>query len=89
MPPFIKDEHKFWQQSPAAVEIFAYLRENPEVSAMQWGFDHGDVSYDRRSTCAFFSCVSISGWGRDELTISANLCEDGTWRIKHAIEPAA
>ena len=88
MPPFINDKHKFWQQSPAAAEIFAYRQNNAEVNAMPWGFDRGDVSYDRRSTCAFFSCVSLSGWGRDELTICANLCENGTWRIKHAIKSA-
>jgi hypothetical protein len=82
------EEDKFWKSSPAAAEIFAYRRENPDVNVMPWGFDRGGVSYDHRSTWAIFSCVALSGWGKDELTISALMNEDSSWQIKHSIKPA-
>ena len=88
MTTIVLDEDKFLQLSPAAAEVFAYLRENAEVSPMPWGFDRGGVSGDRRSTYALFSCVSMSGWGKDELTISAALASDGLWQLKHAIKLA-
>ncbi|MDP1928912.1 MAG: hypothetical protein Q8K62_10425 [Thiobacillus sp.] len=86
---FVPNEDRFWQLSPAAAEIFAYLRENTEVAAMPWGFDSGGVSNDRRSTHANFSCGALSGWGKDELTVSAALADDGSWQLKHAIKRAA
>lgn len=86
---FAPDEDKFWRISPAAAaEIFAYLKENADTSVMPWGFDNGYVSGDRRSTNAIFSCVALSGWGKDELTISATLANDGSWQLKHAIKRA-
>lgn len=89
MITFVSNEDGFWQLSPAAAEIFAYLKENAEVTLMPWGFDNGGVSNDRRSTHANFSCVALSGWGKDELTISAALASDGSWQMKHAIKRAA
>lgn len=86
---FVPNEDKFWQVSPAAAEIFAYLKESEDVALMPWGFDNGGVSNDRRSTYANFSCVALSGWGKDELTISAALASDGSWQLKHAIKNAA
>jgi hypothetical protein len=85
----VPNEDKFWQLSPAAAEIFAYLKENADVPPMPWGFDNGSVSNDRRSTHANFSCVALSGWGKDELTILAALASDGSSQMKHAIKRAA
>jgi hypothetical protein len=82
------DEDKFWKQSPAASEIFAHRRNNPDINTMPWGFDRGFVSDDRRSTWAYFSCVALSGWGKDELTITASINEDGSWKISHEIKRA-
>ena len=82
------DENNFWKLSPAAAKIFAYRRDNPDVNTMPWGFDCGGVSDDRRSTWASFSCVALSGWGKDELTINALMNEDCSWQIKHAIKKA-
>lgn len=86
MNSFALDEGKFWQLSPAAAEIFEYLRENAEASSSPFGFDRGSVSADRRATHASFSCVAASGWGNDELTISANLTDDGSWQLNHSIK---
>ncbi|MDD2388161.1 MAG: hypothetical protein PHP23_00285 [Desulfobacterales bacterium] len=88
MVQFNLDEDKFWKCSPAAAEIFAYRRENKNITAMPWGFDRGGISDDRRSTWACFSCVALSGWGKDELTISATMNEDNSWKITHAIKKA-
>lgn len=85
---FVLSEDKFWQLSPAASEIFAYLKENTEVALMPWGFDNGGVSNERNSTHANFSCIALSGWGKDELTISAVLSSDGSWKMTHAIKRA-
>jgi hypothetical protein len=86
---FIPNEDRFWQLSPVAAQIFAYLEENAEVAPMPWGFDTGVVANDRRSTHAYFSCVALSGWGKDKLTISAALTADGSWQLQHAIKRAA
>lgn len=89
MVQFNLDEDKFRKWSPAAAEIFAYRHEKQDVNTMPWGFERGGVSDDRRSTWASFSCVALSGWGKDELTISATMNEDSPWQITHAIKPAA
>jgi hypothetical protein len=86
---FIPNEDRFWQLSPAAAEVFAYLKENAETALMPWGFDNGGVSNDLRSTHANFSCVALSGWDKEKLTISAALTSDGSWQLKHAIKHAA
>jgi len=85
---FINDEDSFWKWSPAASEIFSYRRENPELEAAPWTFEKGGVSDDFRSSWATFWHVVISGWGKDELTISASRDEAGSWHIKHVIKRA-
>lgn len=87
MSLFILDEDKFLKCSPTAAEIFAYRRENRELG-MHWGFVRGYISDNRRSMWAEFSCVALTGWGKDELTISASMNEDGSWHIKHKIKRA-
>lgn len=82
------NKDKFWQVSPAAAEIFEYIRSNKELKSTPWGFDIGGVSEDRQSTYASFSCTSSSGWGKDELTVFASLAKDGTWTLKHTIKLA-
>jgi hypothetical protein len=79
------DEHKFWQLTSAAADIFAYRRENPAVKDGPWGFDRGNISDDKSSAYALFSCVNESGWGKDELTIFAKKQTDGQWTVTHEI----
>lgn len=81
----ITDELKFWQASSAAEEIFRYRRENPDVRDMPWGFDHGFISDDKTIVTAVFSCTSITGWGKDELHVSAKQ-SDGKWVLSHTID---
>jgi len=85
---FNLDEDKFWKSSPAAALIFAYRNENEDINTMPWGFDRGGISDDRRSTWASFSCVALSGWGKDMLTISATMTEDNSWQVTHTIKRA-
>jgi hypothetical protein len=89
MITFISSKDKFWNFSPAAGKIFAYLRENIELASGPWGFESGSVACDRKSTHATFSYVALSGWGKDQLDISATMTENGVWRIKHTITRAA
>lgn len=88
MPPYGLDEDRFWSASPAAAEIFAYRREHPELQAMPWGFASGNVTEDNLSTWAIFECVSVSGWGKDKLTISAVRQPDATWKLTHTVQLA-
>jgi hypothetical protein len=85
---FTSDKSKFFQISPAAAEIFDYLRENPEVAEQSWEFDKGFVSGVglHTYTSADFWFGALSGWGKDKLTISASKNEDGSWQINHKIE---
>lgn len=80
------DKSKFFKISPVAADIFAYLRENSEVAETPWVFDKGYVSDDGRSTSASFWFGALSGWGKDELSISASRNEDGSWHIRHVIK---
>jgi len=89
MPTFVDDETRFWQWSPAAAKVFGYRRQQPALGDMPWGFDRGGISDDRKSTWAEFSCVSVTGRGKDELVITAVAKEDGTWTVKHTITRAS
>lgn len=88
MPPYGLDEDRFWSASPAAAEIFEYRKNHPELQAMPWGFKSGNVAEDKQRTWATFECVSLSGWGKDELYISANRQPDGSWKLTHSIKRA-
>ena len=81
---FCLTEDEFWTNSPAASEIFAY-REQLRISS-GFGFVRGSVSVDRTHTHAEFSCVSVSGLGRDHLYVSATRRDDGGWDISHQIK---
>lgn len=83
------DEHKFWQLTQAAAEIFKYRREHTETKDGPWGFDRGGVSDDKTSAYTLFSHVALTGWGKDELTISAKHQPDGSWKVSHVIKRAA
>jgi hypothetical protein len=85
---FNLDYDKFWKESPAAADIFEYKRNNPNVNDMPYGFDHGGVSDDRNSTWAVFSCVSLSGMGKDVLTISVSMKNGEVDKISHNIKKA-
>jgi hypothetical protein len=74
--------------SAAAVKIFAYVKENKEVSASPWVFDRGTTSDDRRSIQASFSCANLNGRDKDELTVSATVAKDGSIKITHMIKRA-
>ena len=84
----VTDKSKFWDLSPAASEIFRYVEENPVISESPWGFDVGNVSDDNNSSYASFSCVAISGWGKDRLTVSASKQSNGAWLLSHRVERA-
>lgn len=84
----ITDESKFWQIAPAADLIFKYIDENSEISRSPWGFDNGNYSEDLSSVWASFSCVAVSGWGKDKLSISANKNSDGQWIMSHRVSRA-
>ena len=86
MNEFGLNEDQFWLRSPAAAEIFEYQQSNSEFSYM--GFDSGGVSRDRRSTYAFFSGVALSGLGKDHVTVSASLADNGSWTLTHTIKRA-
>ena len=81
----ITEKRKFWQLAPAANEIFSYVQDEPEISQRPWGFDYGNISNDLSSVWASFSCVSVSGWGKDALTISATKQADGAWVLSHRV----
>lgn len=83
------DEHKFWQSTSAAPDIFRYRREHADVKDGPWGFDRGGVSDDKSSAWAVFSHVALSGWAKDVLTISAKAQADGSWALAHDIKRAA
>jgi len=87
VPTFVLGEDQFWKMSPAAAEIFEYRRGQPDL-AHAWGFDRGGVSDDRRMTWADFSCVALTGYGRDELVISAVGQADDSWKLSHTIKRA-
>ncbi len=86
----VTDEHKFWQLTSAAESIFAFHRyEIPSLTGTSaWGFVRGNVSEDRADAYAAFSCRSASGWGDDELTISAKKQLDGSWNVSHTVRRA-
>lgn len=84
----VTDESKFWQLTSAAEPIFTYRREHFEISRSPWGFDRGSVSDDMKSAWASFSCVAVSGWGNDTMTISAGEQPDGSWKISHKVTRA-
>ena len=81
MPTFARDEDEFWKQSAAAAEIFAYLQSN---DLGPWGFDKGWISDNRQTTGAEFSCVALTGLGKDTLFIAASFI-DGAWQLSHKI----
>ncbi|MEN6486359.1 MAG: hypothetical protein ABFD98_15900 [Syntrophobacteraceae bacterium] len=83
---FTSDESEFFRISPAAAEIFTHAHEDPELFNVPWVFDKGYVAYGGHSTYAVFWFGALSGWGKDELTVSASRNEDGTWHIKHTIK---
>ena len=80
------DESKFWHISPAAEAIFNYLENNEEIKGSPWGFDRGFISKDFSISSAYFSCASVSGWGKDKLHIAAKKNVSGTWELSHTIE---
>jgi hypothetical protein len=61
---FNLDYDNFWKESPAAAEIFEYKRNNPNVNDIPYGFDHGSVSDDRKSTWAVFHVYRCLVWGK-------------------------
>ena len=81
----IKDKSKFWQVAPAADEIFSYVKSKPEISNSPWGFDSGNMSDNLDQVWASFSCMAISGWGNDKLTVTAKKQMDKTWTISHNV----
>jgi hypothetical protein len=85
----ITDESKFWQLAPGAEEIFRYAKENPEISQSPWGFDRGNMSDDLSKVWASFSCTSVSGWGKDSMTVTASKQDDGSWCLSHQVARAA
>lgn len=84
----ITDKDKFWIQVPVADSIFSYVKETPEISSSPWGFDGGDFNKESQYAFAQFSCTSISGWGKDILTVTAKKQTDGSWLIKHHVTQA-
>jgi hypothetical protein len=86
MPTFVPSEEEFWRDSPAASEIFAYRNAHATSTTEAWGFDRGGVSDNRESTYAEFSCVAVSGYGRDRLMIQASRMKDGRWEITHTVQ---
>lgn len=85
---FNLDYDRFWKESPAASEIFEYKNNNQETKKSPFGFDHGGVSDDRKSTWAVFSCVSVSGLDKDVLTISVSMNNGEVEKISHNIKKA-
>jgi hypothetical protein len=83
----VTDEHKFWDLTSAAEQMFAYLHETiPGLTGTSaWRFDHGNVTRDGRSAYAQFSCTAVSGLRKDKLVISAKRRSDGTWAIAHTV----
>ncbi len=84
----IKDKSKFWQVAPAADEIFRYIKQAPEIAESPWGFDSGNMSEDLSTVWASFSCVAVSGWGNDSLSVTATKQADGSWLLSHRVTRA-
>jgi hypothetical protein len=85
----VTDEGDFLQAAPAASEIFRYVRETPDISGSPWGFDRGNTSDDFTRVWANFSCVAVSGWGKDSLSVTAVKQPDGSWLLSHQVVRAA
>ena len=85
----IRDESKFWQVAPAANEIFRYVKDEPSIAASAWGFDSGNISKELDRVWASFSCVAVSGWGKDKLSVTAVKQPDGSWSLSHQVARAA
>ena len=84
----IKDKGKFWQIALGANEIFSYVKTTPEIAESPWGFDSGSMSDDLTSVWASFSCVTVTGWGNDTLSVTGVKQPDGCWALSHHIKRA-
>ncbi len=82
----IASKEEFRKLSPAASAIFDYLESNSEVCTKPWGFDRGGINNEGTNSWADFSCVSLSGRGKDELIIQAQNNTDDEWEIQHTIK---
>ena len=81
-------EDRFRLLAPeATAEISGHLSTDAEAKKTPWKFDHGFV-FDDRSASAVFSRVSLSGRGRDMLTVRAARSESGSWTVTSSIKPA-
>jgi hypothetical protein len=85
MPTLVNDESSFWSD-PIGELIFRYLRERRHILGAAWGFDRGSISEDGESASAVFSCVALSGSGKDELRVSAKKTVAGDWAVTHDIQ---
>lgn len=82
----ITDEAKFFILYAAAENMREYIREQPDIAGSPWGFDRATLVDGRAN--AEFSCVALSGWGRDRLTVSA--VQDGEgWVYSHSLHREA
>ena len=84
----IKEKSKFWQIAPAANEIFSCVDSEPEISNSPWGFDSGNMTENLDKVWASFSCIAVSGWGNDKLTVTATKKTNDTWSILHSVTRA-
>ncbi|WP_146140466.1 hypothetical protein [Zobellella endophytica] len=67
----VTDENNFRAFYGSAMKIYEYIEMSQELSVSPWGFDAATFSDDGTITYAQFSCTSVSGWGKDQLTVIA------------------
>lgn len=80
----VTDEGDFRAFYPSAMKIYEYIEKSQELSASPWGFDAATFSRDRTTTYAQFSCTSVSGWGKDQLIVTASE-NGGVFNFSHRV----
>ncbi|EJK2412457.1 hypothetical protein NK604_003517 [Vibrio parahaemolyticus] len=78
----ITDEDNFRAFYDSALSIYNYI--DISESKSPWGFDAATFSDNGRSTHAQFSCKSVSGYGKNQLTVTA-IKNGDTFNLSHKV----
>lgn len=81
----VTDESDFRSFYHAAMKIYDYIEASQKLSLSPWGFDVATFSIDGTITHAHFSCTSDSGWGNDELIVTA-IENNGSFILSHQVK---
>tara|TARA_R110002110_G_scaffold415854_1_gene658287 strand:+ start:22613 stop:22918 length:306 start_codon:yes stop_codon:yes gene_type:complete len=82
----IEDQSDLYLFGDVGAAVMEHRDNDPELTAAAWlGFDKATYYGRDERIVAVFSGVSLSGWGRDEATISAVQTE-GNIVVRHVLE---